>query len=213
MTLRISSLSALSAGEEIKVTFEMSNGEHKSRQGLVISSKQYLVLGLQKGDCTTELYGTVEHLATVWSAVKRGTSLLAYGSCSEKALRVKLVSKGIERDVADEAVHELVSMGVLRPFDDALREAQKMYGKLWGKKRIAAGLYEKGYSAEAVSYAIDELEATGTDYTANCRKLIEKRYGGVPEEVSERKKLYASLARYGYTVADIREAFTFFLQE
>ena len=206
MTLRISSIRAISAGEEVQLTFEVSDGEHSSLQSFVISSKQYLVLCPEKGECDTELYEAVEHMAQLWSAVKRGISLLNYGSCSEKALRVKLVSKGVERVIAEEAVCELASMGLLHPFDDAFREAQRMSAKLWGKRRISAGLYEKGYSAEAVAYALDGLDRSGVDYTESCRKLIERKYSDMADGEAERRRAFAALVRYGYGSDEIKQA-------
>lgn len=215
MTVRITSLCAINSGEEIKVTFEtVGDGtEQICRESFIISSRQYLVLGLSKGECTTEVYDTVAHLSEVWGAVRRGTALLAYGACSEKALRVKLVSKGFDREVAAEAVEELTSLGLMCPLDDALREAQRQCAKLWGKKRIAAELYAKGYSSDTVAYALDALEKSGIDYAENCRALIKKRYGKPPEDISDKKKMYDALVRYGYTSSQIREALLSFENE
>lgn len=208
MTLRIISLSAMNAGEEIKVTLEAisDSGENSSRESYIISSKQYLCLGLSKGECSPELYDEIARLSEIWQAVKRGTALLGYGACSEKALRVKLISKGFDKYVAEDAAAELVTMGLMCPAEDALREAQKLVAKLWGKKRIVAALYEKGYSPESVAYAMSSLEASGVDYVENCQRLISKRYGEMPDDPNEWRKACAALQRYGYSLSEIKDA-------
>ncbi len=208
MTVSITSMTAMSAGEEIRVAFETvsDGGAERSRESFIISSKQYLALGLSKGRCDTDTYDDVAHASEVWCAAKKGIVLLGYGACSEKALRIKLVSKGFDKKCAAEAVEELVAKGLLRAEDDAARVAQKMAEKLWGKKRIMSALYEKGYSSDAVAAAIEGLEDAEVDFVGNCRALIEKRYPRFPEDARERLKMLAALQRYGYSLLEIKAA-------
>ncbi len=210
MRIRITSLTARNGGEETEVVFEMcsDDGEHTSKERFLISSREYLVLGLVKGDADEETYDTVSHASSVWTAVKRGVACLSYGSCSEKALKAKLISKGFERSIAAEAVEEIRTKGLLCANDDAAREAEKMSAKLWGKKRISAGLYAKGYSDSAVAHALSHLDDMGVDYQANCARLLKKRYGGSIEDREEARKIFAALARYGYTSSEIKGAMT-----
>ena len=94
MTVFITSIGAINAGEEIRITFEIRSdgGDNVQREAFVISSRKYLVMGIEKGESTTDVYESVAREAEVWSAVKRGVALLNYGACSEKALRMKLAS-------------------------------------------------------------------------------------------------------------------------
>lgn len=208
IAIKITSLSAQSAGEEIKVSFEITGNcqSERQNQSFVISAKQYLVLGLTKGECGTQTYDEVSRAAEVWSAVKKAITLLGYGACSEKALRAKLISKGFDKQTAEEAVSEVAARGLIHAEDDATREAHKLVSKLWGKKRIVAALYEKGYSADAVSAAMYALEDSGVDYVGNCRCLLEKRYGKIPSDTPSRQKLFAAMQRYGYSIAEIKQA-------
>lgn len=208
MLIDIVSIYALNAGSEICVSFEITSdgGDKSCRESFIISAKQYLTMSPAKGRCTEEQYDEIAYASEVWGAVKKGTSLLGYGACSKKAMRIKLVSKGFSKAVADEAVAELIALGFMRPAEDALREAQRLSDKLFGKKRIVSELYEKGYDAEAVTSALNELENMGVDYVENCRKFIFKRYGDIPEDEVQRRKFYAALQRYGYTISDIRDA-------
>ncbi len=208
MTVKIISISSRAAGEEICVTLELTGeGEGQvQRESFVVSSRQYLMLCPQKGECSMEIYDEIAHAAQVFSALKRGISVLSFGSCSEKALIAKLISKGFDREIAAEAAGELVSRGLLDAKSDAYREVQKQVAKLWGEKRIVAELYAKGYSQETISGAMSALAEDGVDYIENCRALINKKYGELPSEPMLRKKAISSLVRYGYTVSQIKEA-------
>ena len=133
MLVSVTSAVAINAGAEINVTFliQCEDGENAQKQSFLISAKQYLILGVSKGECSFELYDETERAAEIWSAVKKGTSALGYGAHSKKALRAKLVGKGFSKDVAADAVEELEAMGLLNENGDAHREAQRGVGKLW----------------------------------------------------------------------------------
>ena len=191
------------------ITFLVSDGgDNSERNTFTVSSRQFLTLGVTKGETDTDMFDAVSRAAIVWSATKKGMTLLGYGASSEKALRIKLTTKGFEREIAEEAVASLVSMGLMNATDDATELAEKLLSKLWGRKRIIAGLYEKGYSSEDVATAMNALDDMNIDFAENCRLLIEKRYGGVPDDTNARRKLFAALTRYGYSSFEIKEALT-----
>ncbi len=208
MTLKITGISSRAAGEEICVTFEISgeNESQKQRESFLISARQYLVLCPQRGECDTDMYDAISRASEVFAALKRGTAILSCGACSEKALCTKLRAKGFEREVAESAVSELLSLGLINANSDAYREAQRQAAKLWGERRITSELYAKGYSQEAISAAMSALEDGGIDYAENCRALIKKRYKDVPADSVQRQKMIAALIRYGYSMSQIKEA-------
>ena len=107
---------------------------------------------------------------------------------------------------AEEAAEELVAMGLIVPDSDASALARRCVAKLWGRNRIAAELYEKGYSSNAVDAAMAYLEDSQIDFVGNCRALIGKRYDTLPSDITERKRLYAALCRYGYSSSEIKQA-------
>ena len=209
MTVFVTSIGAVNAGEEIRISFEIRSDsrENVQRESFIISSKKYLVMGIEKGETTTDVYETVAREAEVWSAVKRGLALLNYGACSEKALRMKLSSKGFDKEIAAEAVLEISSMGIMNAERDAICEANKCISKLWGKRRIMSELFAKGYSSEAVAAAMRELELSGVDYTQNCLSLMQKRKTKISNDVREKQKIFAAMSRYGYSASEIREAY------
>ncbi len=208
MTVSITALSARSGGQEMCVCFETvsDDGVNKSRESFVISSRQYLTLGLCRGECDTDTYDDVCAMSEIWSAVKRGMVMLGYGACSERSLASKLYAKGFDKETSKKATEELVAMGLINEKNDAAQTAIRLASKLWGRKRISAALFEKGYSGDAVDAALDDLEDEGVDYVENCRRLFEKKYGEVPCDPAEKKKMMAALMRYGYTVNEICEA-------
>ena len=212
MDIRISAISGRSGGEEVEISFEISDGIHTEKSSFIISTAQYLVICPERGVSDEQTFDEVKYEADVWSATKRGIFLLGYGSCSEKALAAKLISKGFDREIAADAVNAIVAKGLLRPADDAAREAEKMVKKLWGKRRIIAALYEKGYSADSVRAALYSLEKNGVDYEKNCKRLVREKYSDTELDVSAQTKLYSALTRYGYSSSEIKSAILY-LQE
>ena len=206
MTVLILSLSARGS-EEIAVTFEMREGEYTQRDTLLVPLSLVADLGLRTGECDQSCYDALSRGAELCRAVKKGLSLLGYGSCSARALCRKLTAKGFSREISAEAVRELTEKGYLNDGNGALREAERCVEKLWGKRRIAAALYAKGYDREAVRDALDCLEEQGVEYADLCAERIRSQVGVVPSEPVAHRKLIASLERYGFSSSDIREAF------
>lgn len=209
MRVSVLSLSARS-GDEIAVTFEISNGADSQREILILPTRLVADLRLTVGEVDRETFDSVSYNADVYRAVKRGLNILGYGSCSERALCRKLVSKGVSREIAEEAVRQLTADGYLDPEGDALREAERCVGKHWGRRRITAALYEKGYSDGAVRASLLWLEDSGVDFAALCAERLENTVDELPDDVTQRRKLIASLERYGFSHAEIREAFEIF---
>lgn len=207
MTVAIVSLAARGA-EEIAVTFSVRNGEYEQRETFSIHAAWVAEWQLCVGESSTECYDRVCHVAELWAAMKRGLYLLGYGSCSERALRRRLVAKGVRAEMAEEAVAELARRGYLNAEADAKREAEKCVAKCWGKRRIAATLYQKGYTQEAVNAALYALEDDEVDYVELCAQSIRRKCGELPTDAEDRRRLTASLERLGFSFSEIREAFS-----
>lgn len=207
MTVTLTSLAAR-AEDEIAVTFEIKSGDNVQKETFLVSAALVADLRLCKGETTRECFDAVAHGAKVRRAVKRGLGFLAYGSCSERTLCQKLVLKGIDRDIAQRAVLEIKKAGYLDAQADALREAERCVAKLWGKRRIAATLFSKGYDDDAVKSAMYSLEDNGIYFPDVCAERIRRFTGDIPEDRAQREKLIASLVRYGFSHSEIKEAFS-----
>ena len=205
MTVTLLSL-ADRGGEEISVSFELTSGEHRQKESFLLSTAQVADLRLRVGVCDRTCYDNVAYAARLHAAEKRALQILSYGNCSEKMLCRKLVMKGVDREIAEETVASLCERGLLDASASAVREVEKGIVKLWGRRRIAAALYEKGYSDRTVKDAMRVLSEV--DEVALCAARIEKQAGEIPTDPTERKKLIASLERYGFSSSQIREAFS-----
>lgn len=210
MTVHLLSL-ADRGNEEISVSFELRSGGYLQKERFLLSTAQVADLRLRVGECDRVCYDNVEYAARLYAAQKRALQILSYGSCSEKMLCRKLVMKGVDREIAEDAVAELCERGLLDSSASAVREVEKGIAKLWGRRRIAAALYEKGYSDRTVKEAM--LTLRQVDEVELCVRRIEKQAGGIPTDPTERRKLIASLERYGFSSSQIREAFAKILKK
>ncbi len=204
MTVRLLSLAERGL-DEISVTFALQNGEHIQKESFLLSSAQVADLHLCVGVCDEMCYNNVEYAAKLHRAQQCALRILAYGDCSEKMLCRKLVMKGVERGVAEDAVAELCERGLLDSSASAVREVEKCIAKLWGRRRILASLHEKGYSDRTIKEAMSALSEV--DEVALCVRRIEKQAAEIPTDPAERKKLIASLERYGFLPSQIKESF------
>ena len=194
--------------DAVCVCFEIKSedGAHTESERFIISASQMARLGLAKGEADEELYETVEREARLYEATRRALRSLEFGACSKKALRIKLVRAGFDRECAERAVELLEREGLMNDSETACREAERALKKLWGPRRIEAELYKKGYGADCVRNALRHIDRVGADYVANCKSLVRKklRSNRIPPDGTG--KLFAALQRYGYTSSEIREA-------
>lgn len=205
MQIEICSLCA--AGEdEIAVSIEMRAADRSEKRRLVIPSETYIELGLSKGECSRELYDTLEREADIYTAYRRGLAILGYGACSKRMLTSKLISKGIDRSIAGIAVEKIESRGYIAEDASARREAERCAAKLWGESRIRAHLNSKGYGKDAVDDAMFSLEDAGVDFEENCVKLVESKCKCIPSDRLAIQKLVASISRYGYSLSEVKSA-------
>ncbi|MBQ8850145.1 MAG: regulatory protein RecX [Clostridia bacterium] len=212
MTVSVLSVSARGS-DEIAVTFEISEGELRQRARFLLSSRAFADLRLTVGECDRSVFDAASEAAELYSAVKRGLFILGYGSCSKKDLCRRLVMKGIPREVANAAVNELAADGFINERADAEREAERCVSKLWGRKKITAHLYNKGYSEEAVKGALYALEDSGVDFSELCAERLRRAYDSLPDDPKDIQRVMAALARCGFSGSEIKTAMRIFKDE
>ena len=152
-----------------------------------------------------EIFDKIEEFSKACKAIRKGSDLLSYSSSSKVRLARRLRSKGIDKDSAESAAEHLEKIGLINEELDVERQVVSCLKKLWGKKRIYRELCAKGYSSDIVGENISFIDEE--TIVQNCATLIKKKYRVIPNEPSERKKVVASLVRYGYTFSEIKEAF------
>ena len=198
--------------EEIAVTFEIKEGDLSQKETFLISARIFADLRITTGECGKECFDHVSEASEIYRATKKALSLLSFSRCSKKALVRKLVLKGFSKERAAYAVEELTRQGYIDENSDAWREAERAVEKLWGEGRIRNHLYQKGYSEEAVNSALYALEDEGIDFSDVCAERLRRTVDFVPDDPKERQKLIASLIRYGFSNAQIRDAIRNFIK-
>ncbi len=133
------------------------------------------------------------------AAVRAALRLLSYGDNSSADLCRKLRQRGVSREDAAFACEKMRENGYL---DDAALLRERILAdareKLWGRRRIEASLYQKGYSREDVQNALSLLEGE-IPFEENKRTLLVRKFGKEkPQSAEESRKMRAFLIRYGY---------------
>lgn len=204
LTITVRSLRSQHEGAEILVGILLESGEHKEQKSLPLTAEQYYEIKPTKGIISEEQYERLEDASRLCQALRCGEHLLSYGSNSAQTLARKLTQRGYSREVAQNAALRLCDMGLIDEKKDVRREVEKCLKKLWGSKRISAHLWSKGFAQESLE---DLSEILGeVDFSANCATLIRKHYGEIPDTPDELRRMTASLARYGYSMSEIKEA-------
>ena len=207
MRIEVVSVSALSEGAEMMISVSISDGEGRvEKRKFLLFTEQYLELGIRKGSLIDEVtFDKLEEFSKSWRAIKKGTDLLFYSASSRVRLAQRLRSKGIDKESAENAAEHLEKIGLINEEADVERQVASCLKKLWGRKRIYRELCAKGYSAEIVGNNVSLIDEE--TMVQNCATLIRKKYRTVPDEPNERRKVVASLVRYGYTFSEIKNAF------
>ena len=147
------------------------------------------------------------YCADLSRARARTREILSYSGQSRGGLVQKLrhydLPDGICEETADWAIREKL----LDERTQTLFLAENYHRrKYWGRRRIAADLQAKGYTAEAVAEAVAAIP--DEDFARALTVLIEKKFGEIPTDPTERQKMVLSLLRLGYTGQEIKDAMT-----
>ncbi len=193
------------SGEEtVSVGTEIANGAQVHDESFVLLEEFFAELDVNIGVISSEMFCDIEFWSKVSDAYISALRSFAFTPSSLNMLKAKLIKKGFDRNVAEQAIYHLSSRGYVDEQDIALRRAEIFVAKMWGPTRIMAKLREEGFTDSVNEAVFDYLE--GVDMIGLCTKLIEKKYGGVSQDKREREKLCSALYRYGYSPSEIRLA-------
>lgn len=205
MDIRIESTKRLSEWGDVSVTVKQGDGRSAEALVFVVSDRFFKENKIGTGAIDEE---TLEALATeagVHAAFKRGINILRYTSLSKKALAQRLREKGIAASDASAAVERLEFYRYIQEKNNALRVAQLAEKRGWGAARILREVRAKGYDSTACSLVESCLKHV--DFESHAAAVIERRFGGYPEDEKERQRAYRLLVSYGYTNSEIKRAF------
>ncbi len=186
------------------MSVEVANESGSEIVEFILLDELFDSLDMEVGDEVSELLPTLDSYSDITAAFASACSSFAYVQASIKALYRKLISKGFSKETSREAIEIVRSRGFVDEQNIALRRAELMTEKLWGRSRILRKLFEEGFPEDVILNVSETLSEV--DFARNCARVIEKKYSYLPEDRREREKMYASLSRLGYSSADIRKA-------
>ena len=193
---------------ELSITVELSSAYGREEKRFLLPLEMMDSVRLSLKDLPYEIdEETLDALVVadaVAHALHRAYGMISYGACSYKKLWRKLREKGVEPDIAELTVDIVKGKGYIDEDELAIRTSELCIKKCWGRARIIRKLREDGYSEEAIESAIDYLSTV--DFAEQCALLIEKKYMSIPSDRYDMQKMFASVARYGYSGSEIREA-------
>ena len=161
--------------------------------------------GVKKGEeISRELFETLSDNAELDEAIRKGLSILGYGSNSAARLEEKLRRQGFSSETATSAVAELIERGYINEEKDALRLCDSLILKKYGPRRVIVALKKRGYDRAVLQKAEEFL--SDVDFSEVCESFIRAKIKKLPENREETKKLVAKLTALGYNVSDIRRA-------
>ena len=206
------SVSALEGKSELLVSVLLESGYGREERSYLLPLDMLDDVGIRlKGmpyEINEETLDALVLSDAVAHALRRAYGIISYGACSYKRLERKLREKGVEREAAVKAVEIVKDKGYIDEEYLARRLCELSIKKYWGRARIIRKLREELYCDEAIDYAAEYLDTV--DFSLQCAELIEKRYMTIPLDKYEMQKMFASIARYGYSGSEIRDAVKIF---
>lgn len=208
MIIKIKGFTAITGGNVIEIAVEMVQGEYIEKRFLRVLASDFTAMRLSKGEISPEICDGLEKAEKRCKAYLRALNIVSFGANTARGLMIKLRRRGIGEEAATEAVNMLREKGYLREEEDLNREIERCIRKKWGSRRIIAHLHAKGYEDEVISLAQDIFSEV--DFGELCLDLLGDKCDEIPKAPKERQKLIASLSRYGYSMSEIKYAFSEF---
>ena len=191
------------AGIKISLRLENETSGERADADITVSFDDYseLCVYIKAGEISEELFSVLEERGRRYTAYSYGLYLLEYGECSRKKMVYKLTKKGHDRESAEAAADMLVRAGYIDEFElihEAMLHACR--DKCYGRRRIVAELYQKGFEREDIREAF-RLYESELDYDEARRKLLLMKFGSeepTAQDIKQKQKIQATLYRYGH---------------
>lgn len=174
------------------------------RQAAVVSAQGIAELGLRTGLLVDEtLSERLREASGELAVFDKAVELLAVRARSTRDLRMRLRRAGAAEAQVERAVQRLTALSLLNDEEYARNLAHmRVVGGGVSKRRIGQELQKRGVPRDVADEAIDatleevELDEQGAALTAARRRI---RVLGSLDEQTRRRRLYAFLARRGYS--------------
>lgn len=198
------------SGEEVVCKLTATDGRLVQRLSGSVAADLFGDLGIpsetkEEKELDEEKFDEIVFYMKKTDAIKTGLKLLEYSQNTRRALCAKLAVRGFSRETASEAADYLEGHGYINEYDMACALIDDLANRrLYGAMRIKNELFSKGFAQDVSARAMEDADI---DYVALCAERIKKAGGtGVFREKIPRVKAVSSLARYGFTLDEIRDA-------
>jgi regulatory protein len=135
-------------------------------------------------------------------AQARDTALRLLGrrEHSARELKAKLQARGLDREATDEVVADLSDAGWQSDarYAEVLVRSRTSQGH--GPLRIEAEMRMAGLDADAIRAALD---AADVDWDELAQQVWQRKYGALPQSLSERQQQYRFMAGRGFEARSI----------
>lgn len=172
------------------------DGEEKGR--FIISEREWREMGevRVRDEISAEQLDILTRSDMRYKARLRALRILSYGDNSKRQLSRKLYSAGVRRDIIDEVVEEMLSLGYINSERQISRLViNEVNLHLYGPRKIIPKLIAKGYDKSEVEEVISSLIRSGeVDFSAARTRLISTK---LPENATDEEKAKL-LYKYGY---------------
>ncbi len=138
-------------------------------------------------------------------ALATAANVLTYKNRSAAALYDRLLEKEIGEEDAAYAVARLIELGFLNDETYGRHVVEQCRAKGWGKSRIAQELKKKQLEPDMVNLLLEDFEP---DYDKMQKLIAAKLKGNPAPDRAALKKVSDSLARKGFSWAQIKQAFS-----
>lgn len=132
-----------------------------------------------------------------YRARKYALSSLALSDKNERTLRMKLISRGFDHEIAERVCRQMVELGYI----DERRQLERLVladaAKFYGPRKIIMHLCSRGYRTSDIREAMHSLVDSGElDFKERARALLEKKCGSELSSEERKKILYS----HGYNI-------------
>lgn len=138
--------------------------------------------------------------------IKYAIYLLEKRDYSEKELFDKITTKYTENEAA-EAVANCVEKGYVNDRKYSERIIEKYFAR-YGKRRVSEELYKRGIDRELSQELIENAYSIEDESEKIENLIFQKLKGTLPSDKKEYDKVFAFLARKGYSSDEINHAYS-----
>ena len=171
-------------------------------KSFLIDSDYFYETGLKAGDSLSqEQLQSILNESDYVRAKSKAIWLLDRADRSEKNLYNKLC-ESFSSESAARAIARLKEVGLIDDWRLAERMAERLMSSNVSKREAYAKMMAKGLPSDIIKQTLQEAEV---DETAQITALIEKKYKAYLDNPEQVKKVFAALARKGFSYGSIKD--------